>query len=103
MAIGMRAVAIGSAELDVDATMAGSREAPRGYRFERRGVPKARMFLQAEDVFGFSGRIIAQMKEFQNMAFVSESGVAYSAKGPPLENSLWCFPSPAFGSASWSA
>jgi len=67
MAIGMRAVAVGSTELDMDATMDGSRELARGYRFERRGVPKARMFLRAEDVFGFSSRIIAQMKEFQKM------------------------------------
>jgi len=67
MAIGMRAVAIGSAELDIDESLAGSRELASWYRFQRKGFPRTKMFFRAEDVFGFSERLVTEMKAFESM------------------------------------
>jgi predicted ATPase len=67
MAIGMRAVAVGAAELSAAESLAGSRELASCYQFQRKGIPKAKMFFRAEDVFGFSERLVTEMRAFEAM------------------------------------
>jgi predicted ATPase len=81
MAIGMRAVAAGSVELGADQSLAASRELSSWYRFQRSGVPRAKMFFRAEDVFGFSERVIAEMKTFEAMKEEFQSTLPEGSRG----------------------
>lgn len=62
VAAGMRAVAAGGRDLERDPTLEGAREMARGFRFVRRRHAKVRLFLRAEDVFGFTNRVADDMR-----------------------------------------
>ena len=62
MAAGMRAVAAGGRDLERDTTLEGAREMARAFRFVRRRHAKVRLFLRAEDVFGFTNRVADDMR-----------------------------------------
>ncbi len=66
MAIGCRAVAAGSADLNHDETLWASHELARGFRFARKHHPGRTMFLRAEDVMGYSMRA-AQLEREKDM------------------------------------
>jgi predicted ATPase len=57
IASGMQAVAAGRRDLARDESLAAAREFAAGFRFVRRRHARTRMFLRAEDVFGFTQRI----------------------------------------------
>ncbi len=61
MAWGMDATAIGRHHLAGDPTLAGARLFPQGFRFSRGAHARTRLFLRAEDVFGFTGRVSEDM------------------------------------------
>src|SRR5262245_10538066 len=63
MAAGMVAVAVavGRRDLARDASLAAARDFAKGFRFVRRRHARTRLFLRAEDVFGFTGRIEDEM------------------------------------------
>jgi predicted ATPase len=61
MAMGMRAVAVGSHDLSRDPSLASARAFAAGFRFIRRRHARIRMFLRAEDVFGYTLRMAAEM------------------------------------------
>jgi predicted ATPase len=63
LAAGMDAVAVGRRDLRRDPSLAGARAFAEGYVFGRRRHAKTRLFLRAEDVFGFTGRVIDDMAE----------------------------------------
>jgi predicted ATPase len=63
LAVGMGAAAMGARDLKRDETLAPARELASGFRFVRRRYPRARMFLRAEDVFGFTRRIVEERRE----------------------------------------
>ena len=56
IAIGVNAVAAGSADLNQDETLWASHELARGFHFARTRRPARTMFLRAEDVMGYSMR-----------------------------------------------
>ena len=56
VAIGVNAVAAGSADLNQDETLWASHELARGFHFARKRRPARTMFLRAEDVMGYSMR-----------------------------------------------
>jgi predicted ATPase len=62
MAAGMKAVAVGSRDLARDPTLQAARDMARGFVFIRRRHARTRMFLRAEDVFGFTNRVSADMQ-----------------------------------------
>ena len=62
MAAGMKAVAVGGRDLARDPSLAGARELARGFRFVRRRHARTRLFLRAEDVFGFTNRVAEEMR-----------------------------------------
>ncbi len=62
MAAGMGAVAAGQRDLARDPTLMAAREFAAGFRFVRRRHARSRMFLRAEDVFGFTQRVGADME-----------------------------------------
>jgi predicted ATPase len=61
MAWGADATAVGSHHLDTDPTLGAARTFHRGFTFPRTGRAYTRLFLRAEDVFGFTNRISADM------------------------------------------
>lgn len=61
--IGVGAVAVGSADLSRDSTLAAQRSFAKCFRFVRRHAPKTKMFFRAEDAFGFTKRVIDSMAE----------------------------------------
>ncbi len=68
LAAGMGVVAVGSRDLERDDSLHGAREFARAFRFVRRRHPRVKLFLRAEDVFGFTrriGREIAGLRELE--------------------------------------
>ena len=65
IAAGMNAVAVGAADTARDPTLAGPRVLAKSFRFVRRQAPKAKLFFRAEDAFGFTKRVIADIAELQ--------------------------------------
>jgi predicted ATPase len=63
IAAGMRAVAIGSADLDTDPTLEAARQFAAGFRFERRQQARTKLFFRAEDMFGFTRRMLHTMTD----------------------------------------
>ena len=61
MAWGSDATAVGSHHLETDPTLASARLFHRAFTFPRTGLAYNRLFLRAEDVFGFTNRIAADM------------------------------------------
>jgi predicted ATPase len=61
IAAGMDAVAVGGHDLRRDPTLAAARAFAAGYVFSRRQHARTRVFLRAEDVFGFTNRVTADM------------------------------------------
>jgi predicted ATPase len=63
IAAGVRAIAVGGSELDTDATLHAARQFAAGCRFERRQQPRTKLFFRAEDVFGFTRRMLHTMTD----------------------------------------
>ena len=67
IAAGVRAIAVGSADLDKDDSLQAARAFASGFRFERRGQPRTKLFFRAEDVFGFTRRMLHTMQDLTAM------------------------------------
>ena len=67
LAAGMDAVAAGGADIQTDETLAIARRFAAGYRFSRRHKPRARLFVRAEDLFGFVHRVSRTMRDLGEM------------------------------------
>src|SRR5688572_15958540 len=63
----MKAIAVGSAEVDRDETLQAARELASGFRFERRRQPRTKLFFRAEDIFGFTRRMLHTMKDLASI------------------------------------
>jgi predicted ATPase len=61
IAAGMDAVAAGSRDLRRDPTLQAARDFAAAFVFARSRHARTRLFLRAEDVFGYTGRLIADM------------------------------------------
>ena len=68
LAAGMTAVAAGRRDLARDPSLAPARAFAAGFRFIRRRHARTRMFLRAEDVFGFTQRIGEDMENLASDA-----------------------------------
>ena len=65
LAWGMDATAVGSHHLGADPSLGGSRLFPQGFRFGRTAKAYTRLFLRAEDVFGFTNRVGRDMADLR--------------------------------------
>jgi predicted ATPase len=63
LAAGMDAVAAGSTDLHRDDSLRHARRFAAAYRFSRRRRATTRLFVRAEDVFGFVGRVTRNMAD----------------------------------------
>jgi predicted ATPase len=63
LAAGMQAQAAGSADIEQDRSLAAARRFASAYRFSRRQHTSRRMFVRAEDVFGFVHRVDQSMRD----------------------------------------
>jgi len=61
IAAGMEAVAVGRRDLARDPSLAAARRLAAGFFFTRRRHARTRLFLRAEDVFGFTLRVTDEM------------------------------------------
>lgn len=67
VAAGLRAVAVGSDDIDRDDTLQAARRLGRGLQFERRHRPATTLFFRAEDVFGFTRRMVQSMRDLADV------------------------------------
>jgi predicted ATPase len=67
IAAGMRAIAIGSADINDDETLRAARRFASGFRFERRRHPRTTLFFRAGDVFGFTRRVLRTMRDLSDI------------------------------------
>ena len=65
MAWGSEATAVGSHHLETDPTLGSARLFHQAFKFPRTGRAYTRLFLRAEDVFGFTNRIAADMADLR--------------------------------------
>jgi predicted ATPase len=65
MAAGLGAVAMGSHAIKDDPSLEAARAFARGFRFVRRRSPRTKMFVRAEDVFGFTKYIARLARELR--------------------------------------
>lgn len=63
LAVGTRAVAAGSRQVDQDETVWAAHEFARAFRFVRHNHPKRTLFMRAEDVLGYTLTAARQRKE----------------------------------------
>ena len=67
IAAGMRAIAVGSADMKNDESLRAARRFADGFRFERRRQPRTKLFFRAEDVFGFTRRTLRTMSDLSDI------------------------------------
>jgi predicted ATPase len=67
IAAGMRAIAVGSADIDNDETLRAAGRFASGFRFERRRHPRTKLFFRAEDVFGFTRRVLRTIRDLSDI------------------------------------
>lgn len=67
MAAGMKATAMGSADIDRDDTLTHAAALARHLRFVKTRKPKRSFFFRAEDAFGFTRRIQNEVKELKEI------------------------------------
>jgi len=63
LAAGMHADVAGGADIDADPSLATARDFASAYRFSRRRHTARRLFIRAEDLFGFVGRVDRSMRD----------------------------------------
>jgi predicted ATPase len=68
LAAGTNAIAAGSDDIARDPSLAAGRELARALRFSFRRHPRTRLFLRAEDVFGYVKRLAREMTEIRGIA-----------------------------------
>ena len=73
IAAGMEAVAAGAHDLKRDPTLRPARDLAAGFVFVRRRHARTRLFLRAEDVFGYTGRVTADMADSTRSSTTSRS------------------------------
>ncbi len=67
IAAGMDAVAAGARDLRRDPTLRERRDFAAGFVFVRRRHARTRLFLRAEDVFGYTGRLTSEIAELADI------------------------------------
>lgn len=67
IAAGLRAVAVGSDDIEKDDTLRAARRLGQGLQFERRHRPATTLFFRAEDVFGFTRRMLRSMRDLADL------------------------------------
>jgi len=78
IATGIEAVAAGSRDLQRDPTLTAARTFAAGFVFSRRRHARTRLFLCAEDVFGYTGRLTADLADLADI----ERDLAQLPEGP---------------------
>jgi predicted ATPase len=84
IAAGMDAVAAGAHDLKRDPTLQAARDLAAGFVFVRRRHARTRLFLRAEDVFGYTGRLTADMMDLGEI----ERDLAQLPEGPGRDRAM---------------
>jgi predicted ATPase len=84
LAAGMEAVAAGAHDLKRDPSLQAARDLVAGFVFVRRRHARTRLFLRAEDVFGYTGRVTADIAELDEI----EHDFAKLPEGPGRDRAM---------------
>jgi predicted ATPase len=84
MAVGIDAVAAGAHDLERDPTLQAARDFAAGFLFARRRHARTRLFLRAEDMFGYTGRLSANIGELEAI----EQDFAALPEGPGRDRAI---------------
>lgn len=84
IAVGIDAVAAGAHDLRRDPSLLAARDFAAGFVFARRRHARTRLFLRAEDVFGYTGRLTADIAELRAI----EQDFATLPDGPGRERAM---------------
>lgn len=84
IAAGLRAVAVGSYDVDRDPTLGHARALAGALRLVRRRAPKRVMFFRAEDAFGFSKRVAWELDELGDLERDFAAGLPDGSYGRKL-------------------
>ncbi len=89
LAVAARATALGGADLESDPTLAAARALGPALRLSRGPRPKAKLFMRAEDVFGYTQRVARDLRDLETTAgeFAGTRAHGYiAAQGRALAN-----------------
>jgi predicted ATPase len=84
IAAGMDAVAAGARDLRRDPTLQAARDFAAGFVFVRRRHARTRLFLRAEDVFGYTGRLTSDIAELSDI----ERDFSQMPEGPGRDRAM---------------
>jgi predicted ATPase len=84
IAVGIDAVAAGAHDLQRDPSLQAARDFAAGFVFARRRHARTRLFLRAEDVFGYTGRLTTDIAELGAI----EQDFASLPEGPGRERAM---------------
>lgn len=84
MAAGMDAVAAGAHDLQRDPTLQAARDFASGFVFSRRRHARTRLFLRAEDVFGYTSRLTTDIADLTAI----ERDFATLPEGPARDRAM---------------
>jgi predicted ATPase len=84
IAVGIDAVAAGAHDLQRDPSLQPARDFAAGFVFARRRHARTRLFLRAEDVFGYTGRLTANIAEMGEI----EQHLAELPEGPGRDRAM---------------
>ena len=84
IAAGMAGIAAGAPDLKRDPTLQAARDLAAGFVFVRRRHARTRLFLRAEDVFGYTGRLTTDIAELGEI----ERDLAKLPEGPGRDRAM---------------
>ncbi|MDP7139832.1 MAG: AAA family ATPase, partial [SAR324 cluster bacterium] len=67
IACGLQTPAIGSADVSQDDTLESQRMLAKHLKFNRKGIPRVKLFFRAEDSFGFTQKIKNMLQDLSGM------------------------------------
>ena len=67
IAAGVKAIAVGSKDVERDDSLDAARDFAAGFRFVRKRQPRTKLFFRAEDIFGFTRRVLRSMHELSDL------------------------------------
>ena len=80
LAAGLGAIAVGSNEIEHDETLAETRNFAKSLKFASNRKPRFSLFFRAEDIFGFTNRVVEMSRELLEIEGIFEKEISGSGK-----------------------
>ena len=76
LAAGLGATAVGSNQIEHDETLAETRNFAKSLKFARNRKPRFSLFFRAEDIFGFTNRVVAMSRDLLEIEEIFEKEIS---------------------------